>query len=55
MIRLLQWLFLGHVHKWKTLEKRELRQTYGGKVDSVGTRYIQECETCGIVVKRDLI
>lgn len=60
MIRLLQLLIFGHVHKWKTLEERPLVRpeqvvegtTYGQRT---GTRYIQQCEHCGIVEKRDLI
>lgn len=55
MIRLLQLIFLGHWHKWKTIEKREFQTTFNGKVHSTGSRHIQQCETCGIVVKRDLI
>lgn len=55
MIRLLQLLFLGHVHKWKTIDEgpltvRDERQ----RPVSSGTRYVQQCERCGIVVKRDL-
>jgi hypothetical protein len=60
MIRLLQLLIFGHAHKWKTLKQTPLvrpeqvvyGQTYGQRT---GTRYIQQCETCGLVTKRDLI
>lgn len=58
MIRLLQLLFLGHVHKWKTIEKSELSVHDGEDVSNIvgrGTRYIQQCERCGVVVKRDLV
>ena len=52
MLRLLQWLFVGHVHKWSTLETRKLSTTDGSET---GVRYIQQCDHCGIVKKRDLI
>lgn len=52
MVRLFQWLFFGHVHKWKTIETREL---HVAETKSRGSRHIQQCEKCGIVVKRDLI
>lgn len=55
MIRLLQMLFMGHVHRWKTIEKTNLSTMDGDKVAATGARYIQQCETCGIVKKRDLI
>lgn len=52
VIWILQWLFVGHVHKWKTIDERVLK---GGGNGATGSRYIQQCERCGIVVKRDLI
>jgi hypothetical protein len=59
VIRLLQLLFLGHVHKWKTLEKSPLKiwqdEVGKGPITGAGERYIQQCETCGKVIKRDLI
>lgn len=56
MIRLLQWLFIGHIHKWNTIEDRPLAtKDQAGKVVAKGHRYFQQCEHCGVVVKRDLI
>lgn len=55
MIRLLQWLFMGHCHKWKTLSYNPLRIMDGGETSALGYRYIQQCEKCGIVTKRDLV
>jgi uncharacterized Zn finger protein len=55
MIRLLQLLFLGHFHRWKTIECGPFHLTENGRVTDRGVRYIQQCETCGVVVKRDLI
>lgn len=55
MMRLLQVLFLGHWHKWTTINEGPLNLTDDGKVVSRGMRYIQQCEKCGIVVKRDLV
>lgn len=54
MIRLLQWLFLGHNHKWKVLRETTLTVNHGSGVQSQGLRYIQQCEHCGRVIKRDL-
>ena len=52
MIRLLQLLFLGHVHKWKIIKTGRYVDyagfTVGGKdVSAQGTFYTQECEHCG--------
>lgn len=55
MVRLLQLLFLGHFHKWKTIKEHPFSLTENGKSVANGTRYIQQCETCGKVVKRDLV
>jgi hypothetical protein len=54
MIRLLQLIFIGHFHKWKTIDERFLNIMDGKNVASTGTRYIQQCESCGKVIKRDL-
>lgn len=44
------------MHKWKTIEESNLRIMDNGKPTGVtGRRYIQECEKCGKVIKRDLI
>lgn len=55
MLWLLKWLIIGHIHRWKTIEKCELRNTIKGVIVERGERYIQQCEKCGIVIKRDLI
>lgn len=52
MMRLLQLLFIGHFHKWKTARVVELTYEDG---KTRGSRWIQECETCGKVTNRDLI
>lgn len=57
MIRFLQLLFFGHVHKWKTIKVVPF-ENWGEspkEVTARGTRYVQQCEACGVVVKRDLI
>jgi hypothetical protein len=50
VIRLLQLLIFGHVHKWKMLESRD----YEAYVDEVGKGepsrgklYMLQCEHCG--------
>lgn len=56
MLRLFQWLFFGHVHKWQTVSENPLAmRDDAGKETAKGRRYIQQCERCGIVKKRDLI
>lgn len=57
MMWLLQMLIMGHFHKWKTIENVALIQTEdsGRVVVGRGQRYIQQCETCGKVIKRDLV
>jgi hypothetical protein len=55
MVWLMKWLVLGHIHKWKTIAVRPFRLTERGRVTDTGERHIQQCETCGLVVKRDLI
>jgi hypothetical protein len=51
MMRLLQWLFVGHVHKWKNLTRHNVVNKRG-KV--TGEAYVQQCEQCGVVTRRDL-
>ena len=43
MLRLLQWIFLGHVHHWRVHQ-------FGTVVDGkkrVGRWYDEECTSCG--------
>ena len=55
MITLIKWMFLGHLHKWKTIRETELDVKQGTEVVAIGMRYVQQCEKCGIVEKRDLV
>lgn len=52
MIRLLQWIVFGHVHKWETLHEKKLTDRDTG---AVGTRFLCRCSTCGRVKKWDMI
>jgi hypothetical protein len=47
MLRLLQWLIFGHVHKWTIV--KESRLNYSDDFGSSGscTRYTLQCEICG--------
>lgn len=47
MIRLLQLIFLGHIHKWKTVEKSAYEGRTQGRVTSKGTVFTLQCEHCG--------
>lgn len=53
MIRLLQLLFLGHVHKWKTIKVAPYTlwqdQVGSGPISERGTLYTLQCEHCGTV------
>ena len=52
MIRLLQLLFLGHIHKWKIIRTTQI---YDEPDDELpyGTRYDLQCEHCGkITIKK---
>lgn len=55
MWRLIQLIIYGHIHKWKTLEKLKIYhpEHKPGDLPS-GDRYIQQCEICGKVQKRNL-
>lgn len=44
MLRLLQFLILGHVHKWETV--KNVRITYTD-VNAEAFMYVCRCETCG--------
>lgn len=43
MIKLIQWIFMGHSHKYEQVEVCEL--TTQGRV--VGKIYVMRCESCG--------
>ena len=48
MLRLLQWLFLGHVHKWKVIKEGSVSWESTKNSDSAKwTRYVLQCEICG--------
>ena len=51
MLRLLQWLLFGHVHKWVEKNRMRLDTDFG----AVGVRVISECEHCGKFRKFDLV
>ena len=52
MIRFLQFLFYGHIHKWKIIDKYDL--AYSAKT-STGTRYVLQCSKCGDIKMHDAI
>lgn len=51
MLNLIKWLLFGHIHTWKILKVHDLKMMTG----SVGSRYVLQCEKCGIVKKVDII
>lgn len=60
MIRLIQWLFLGHIHKWEKVSESELNiidpyaVTENRRVVAKGKRFVTRCEKCGSYKKWDL-
>lgn len=52
MVRLLQLLIFGHVHKWRETNRVRLSMQDSG---DTGTRVYCTCETCGEPRKFDLI
>lgn len=55
MLRLIQLLIFGHIHKWKILEQGSLTVHNDFGPPSKGDRYIYQCENCGKVKKKDLV
>ena len=55
VIRLIQFLIFGHVHKWVTTREAPLEYTFNGKTVASGRRYTCRCELCGEIIKRDII
>lgn len=47
MLRLFQWLFLGHTHKWKIINQVRLNWSDGYGEEGLCTRYTLQCEICG--------
>lgn len=58
MLRLLQLIFFGHVHKWKILNEVPL-QRWPGRIGEgkpwTGTNYILRCEDCGKLKQFDTV
>ena len=52
MIRLIQWLLFGHVHKYEQVEDCEIKMIATGKV--VSKIYIQRC-SCGKMKKFEVL
>lgn len=54
MLRLLQLLLIGHVHKWKIIgDVPYERHDDTGFVEARGRRYILQCEHCGKIHRSD--
>ena len=47
MIELLQILFIGHAHKWKTIESYPLFENDSTGTRPIGKGVISQCEICG--------
>lgn len=59
MLRLIQFLIFGHVHKWQVIEKGTFRTTDGytqnpNAIVKTGVRYSCRCDKCGVIRKFDV-
>lgn len=54
MLRLLQFLIFGHIHKWKEVSRENLTQRQHGALTKIGQRVYTDCETCGAHKSWDL-
>lgn len=52
MIKLLYWLIVGHIHKWKIIQEEVLNYTSTGET-GVCQRYTLQCEHCGNIKTKD--
>lgn len=48
MISLIQWLFWGHLHKWKIIEELNMVEDN----ESYGRCYVLQCEKCGTISQK---
>lgn len=55
MWRLLQLLFLGHIHKWIIIQHDDpLTIKYESGFTGYGSRYVLQCEHCGKLKQKDI-
>ncbi len=52
MIRLIQLLFFGHIHKWEIIDKRRVDYESDFSKGSCD-RYVLQCERCGNIKVKD--
>lgn len=57
MLRLLQFVFFGHIHHWKILRHTQLNDwdSKTGQILGRGQRIVLQCERCGNVKSRDIL
>lgn len=48
MWRLIQWLLIGHCHKWKQIDKGKCKYD-SDTTTRQGVVYTCQCETCGAI------
>lgn len=48
MLRLLQWLLIGHIHQWKEVDRGPIRgEVFDGSTGVTGIRVDCVCIACG--------
>jgi hypothetical protein len=55
MLRLLQLIFLGHIHKWKIIKENPLIRRDIDTPDQTGINYVLQCEHCGTLKQFDTV
>lgn len=50
MLKLIHYLFYGHCHKWKIIDKYSVLPARGGDIP-IATDFILRCEKCGNIKK----
>jgi hypothetical protein len=53
VLRLIQFLIFGHIHKWKIISKVNLYNSASSSMPH-GDRYVLQCEICGNLKQKDI-
>lgn len=53
MLKLIQWLFLGHAHKYEQVETYDIKMLSNGLV--VVKVYVMRCNSCGKMKKFEVM
>ncbi len=52
MVKILQWLFFGHIHEWEVIQ---ILNRTGQTPSSIGGKiYVLQCKKCGNIKQKDI-